>query len=86
MVDILLHVGIAVVSVVIAALTVPWAMWPAAFAGALVWVAREGWQNWGKWGNWFRTWSRQKKLEALVPSAAGLAVAALISFTQGGNL
>ena len=82
MLDVLTHAGIAVAATLLSLLT-PWPhdQWGLAFAGALVWVAREGWQNRGKWGNWFRSWSGQKKREAIIPGLAGLIEDAAITLT-----
>lgn len=82
MLDILLHAAVAVVAT-LAALLTPWShdQWPLAFAGALVWVAREAYQNRGKWGNWFRSWSPQKKREAVIPAVTGLVTALAITLT-----
>lgn len=85
MIDIFLHIVIAVAAVAVAALVAPWTgpgtVWLVAVLGALAWVVREAWQNRAKRGKWFGGWSRQKTIEAVAPALAGLATAALISMT-----
>jgi len=78
--DVLFHVAIAVAATLLSLLTpCGWDQWPLAFAGSVIWVGREAWQNRGKWGNWFRRWSRQKKAEAIAPAAAGLFAALAVT-------